>query len=116
MRIILFSILFSLLVGCASAPSPPEKATLHARPFITALKAYHRDKGDYPLQLDELSPYYVRAGTPIRDYSDVKHIWSLQYGRIDRDNYWLHLYSSPCSVAVFDQSGKFTKGYGPNYR
>lgn len=50
----------------ASAPSPQAKAAFHVQPFIIALKAYHHDTGDYPLQLDELrygSSIFHRSGT-----------------------------------------------------
>ena len=58
----------------------------------------------------------------LQQIATATEAWAIAHGTntndaptwADRNNY--RLYSSPCSVAVFDKAGKFTEGYGPNYR
>ncbi|MGH7971094.1 MAG: hypothetical protein ACREIC_20420 [Limisphaerales bacterium] len=116
MKALLVVGLVSVLVGCATAPSPQADAASRVRPVIAALKAYHHDRRDYPQQLDELRPHYLRADVPFYDNTNVKHIWRCLYNRVDQNNYSLGFYSNPCSEAMFDKNGKFIAGYGPNWR
>lgn len=109
-------VLFSVLAGCASAPSPQVEASSRVKPIVVALKAYHHDTGDYPKQLDDLRPHYIRTDVIFFDHTDAKQTWVCLYHRIDRDNYSLGLYSGPCSEALFDKEGRFIAGYGPNYK
>jgi hypothetical protein len=113
MKVIPPVILLSMIVGCASAPSPQAEATSHVKPIIAALHAYHRESGDYPQQLDELRPHYLRAGVPLYDNRDAKP-WALIYQRVNRTSYKLYVDSTPCSQAVF-KDGTFIAGYGPNF-
>lgn len=115
MKALLPTILLFVLVGCASVPSRQAKADSRVRPFISALEAYHRDTGDYPQQLDELRPQYVRADIPLHDNTDAKDVWYCFYDRVDRNHYSLRLYSSPCSEAVYN-NGKFIAAYGPAFK
>lgn len=107
-----FSAIFS---GCASAPSPKAVTMARTKPFIVALKAYHRDTGDYPQQLDDLRPRYLAANVSERgSYVDADHVWLVSYKRVDRDNYKLSLYSGPCSMAEFE-NGRLVDTGGPYY-
>jgi hypothetical protein len=114
-KIALFIIPLFALVGCASRSSPQTEATSHARPFMTALQAYHHQFNDYPQQLDELHPRYLAAGVPVQDHSDLKHWWFLWYERADQDNYIIYLDTIHCSQAIF-KDGKFVEGIGPTFR
>jgi hypothetical protein len=108
-------VLSGFLIGCASASAPRASAIARAKPFVVALKAYHRDTGDYPQQLADLRPQYLPADVPIYDNSDARHSWLLNYQRVDQNDYKLYLDSSPCSQAMFT-NGMFVAGYGPNYK
>jgi hypothetical protein len=114
MKAILPIVLLSVLVGCASPPSPQTEATSRVRPIVTALQAYHRDTGDYPQQLGELHPRYARADVPF-DHSDENHIWRIFYQRVDRNNYALRFNTPPCSEAVY-KNGTFIAAYGPAFK
>lgn len=54
-----------LLVGCANWPSGGDPKGLeyqaNARPVLTALVAYHRERGEYPQSLQELVPRHLKA-------------------------------------------------------
>ena len=114
MKVILPVVLLSVIVGCASAPSPQAEATSHVRPIITALQSYHRESGDYPQQLDDLRLHYLQANVPLYDNRDAKHHWVLIYQRVDQNSYKLFVDSTPCSQTVF-KDGTFIAGYGPNF-
>lgn len=114
MKVILPVILLSVLVGCASAPSPQAEATSHVRPIIAALQAYHHESGDYPQQLDGLRPHYLRADVPFHDNTDTKHIWYCFYDRVDQNHYSLQFYTPPCSEAIY-KNGKFIAAHGPAF-
>ena len=114
MKAILPIILVSVLVGCASAPSPKVEAASHVRPIIAALQAYHRESGDYPQQLEGLLPHYLRADALFRNNTDAKHIWHFFYDRVDQNHYSLQFVTSPCSEAIY-KNGKFIAAYGPAF-
>jgi hypothetical protein len=115
MKTVPFIGLFLVLFGCASTPSSKSEAISHTRPFITALKAYHHQFGDYPKELDELRPKFLAADILIYDNQDARHSWFLGYQRIDKNHYAIDLDSAPCSQAVFN-NGTFVAGYGPNFK
>ena len=116
MKIAPFIVPLFVLVGCASAPSPSPRAEAasHVKPIISALRAYHRDAGDYPRQLDDLRPRYLRADIPLYDYSDQEHIWLCSYIRVDQNDYSLQFYTEPCSQAIYN-NGKFVEADGPAF-
>jgi hypothetical protein len=128
MRTTLSIVLLSLVVGCASDPSPRAKAISLAKPIIAALQAYHRETGDYPRQLGELRPRYVQndmhfyVSTDGKSsglvyplpYKDGKYV-ALCYQRLSQGHYELYLNTPPCSQAVYID-GEFMAGYGPVFR
>jgi hypothetical protein len=118
MKALLYALLALVLflIGCVSPQSPRAQAAARAAPFVAALKAYHRDTGDYPWQLDELGPHYVSAKVPLYDARDLEHLWRLEYQRVSADDYSLALYSAPCSQVVFDKEGKCVAAGGPNFK
>lgn len=103
-------------VGCASTPSRVAETSARAKPFVTALAAYHRDTGDYPEDLENLHPRYVNADARYYDNEDPKSGWRLIYLRVDRDHFQLRMDSAPCSMAVLDEKGRVTAACGPNYQ
>jgi hypothetical protein len=114
MKITPFIVPLFVLVGCASAPSPRAEAASHVKPIIAALQTYHDDSDDYPRQLDELRPHYIRADVPFHDDTDAKHIWYCFYDRVDQDHYSLQFYTAPCSEVIY-KNGKFIAACGPAF-
>jgi len=112
MKTILFLMPLSILVGCATPPSPQAKAASHASPLLAALKEYHRKTGDYPQRLDELRPDYIGANVVFGDHRDAARSWTLIYQRGNRNHYELYLDCTPCSQAVY-LDGELMAGYGP---
>jgi hypothetical protein len=90
-----------VLVGCAAAPSPRAEATSQVKPIVAALQAYHHDSGDYPRQLDELRPHYLRTDVPFHNSTETKPIWYCFYDRVDQNHYSLQFYTTPCSEAIY---------------
>ena len=115
MKITLIIIPIFMLVGCASAPSPRAEATSRVKLIMAALQAYHHDSGDYPQQLDQLRPHYLRADVPFDEHTDAKHIWHCFYDRVDQNHYSLQFYTAPCSEAIY-QNGKFIAASGPAFK
>lgn len=115
MRTALSCLLLLLLVSCVSPPSPRVQGLSQVRPVTVALKRFHDEKGTYPERLEDLRPHYLNRDIALEDNTDLMNIWRLQYSRIDTNDYWLALYSEPCSQAVFDKTGKLVAAYGPNW-
>lgn len=104
-----------MFLGCVSTPSPKATAAARTKPYIVALKAYHRDTGDYPQQLDELRPRYLGVKVPWHgNAKDADRYWVVFYEKVDRNNYRLNIYSAPCSLAVFE-NGRLVSVMGPYY-
>ena len=126
MKTTLFMVLLSLVVGCASDPSPRATASSLAEPIIAALQAYHRETGDYPRQLAELRPRYVlsdahfyvstdgKSSGMVTPFKDGKYV-AMHYERVSPGHYELYLNTPPCSQAVYIY-GEFIAGYGPVFR
>jgi hypothetical protein len=114
LKIMLPVILVSVLAGCVSARSPQARATSRVGPIAAALRAYHHETGDYPHQLEELRPRYLRADVSFFD-DTTNHIWYCFYDRVDRNNYSIQFYTPPCSEAIY-KNGSFTEAYGPAFK
>jgi len=100
MRTTLFLLLLSVLVGCASAPSPAPTSGARLQSIIAALKAYHEETHDYPKGLVELHPHYLSADVPLHDekypeslreiwsnYPQLDPQWAPTYLRLDKDTF-----------------------------
>ncbi len=109
------SLLLLVLLGCASAHSPAVDAASRVQPVILALRKFHAQTGNYPERLQELQPRYLKTDVPLEDNSDLKHVWRVQDSRLAPNDYWLALYSAPCSQAIFNKRGKLVAAYGPNW-
>ena len=128
MKATLSLVFLSVLVGCASAPSPAAKAAARWHSVIAALKLYHEEVRDYPRRLVELHPYYLSADVPLHDEkypASLRQVWStyrgidpqwaptyqrlgkdyfVSYRRIDQDNYSLQLFHGGRLVTVAHSS------------
>jgi hypothetical protein len=117
-------VFLSVLVGCASAPSPAPRAAAHWHSVIAALKLYHEEVHDYPKRLVDLHPYYLSVDIPLHDEkypASLRQIWStyrqldpqwaptyqrlekdyfISYRRIGQDNYSLQLFNRGRLVTV----------------
>jgi len=116
MKLLLLSVVFLSFMGCASAPSRKAQAASRVKPVIAALNSYHKETRDYPQQLEELRPRYLSANVRYFDSTNAKHIWRVQYTRIDNNKYWVAVYMAPCSQAVFDAKGNVTSASGPAFK
>jgi hypothetical protein len=102
-------------------PSPridtPGSRVIHARranPITSALEAYHRDHGAYPISLVDLRPGFLRTGVSFQELIGAPSSWLLRYDRLDADDYELKVYG-PHTVALY-QNGALVAVYGSSLK